>query len=281
MKQFIKYISIAILFALTLIGNPAAKAEGMDFAQLIAADDVAPGERLAKKIELTTDALKMADERVVDMRTKLEAIVFEDQTPELELRNKLIERASGYSAFYNEKLTALTAVQTLEEVDLLINEVIAYREGEYTTGAKEILEFTLVYAYTPSVLTLADQRLENILKDVTRLEGLELIEPSVFVSRTDDAKAILQKAHELQTQAVTLLMENYATSLLVILEAEPLVTIIPEETPIVTPEVQPLETVVLEVTPRTLAEQSLMEVKKLYELFIETGEQVSNTLGIN
>ena len=267
MKQFIKYISIAILFALTLIGNPAAKAEGMDFAQLIAADDVAPGERLAKKIELTTDALKMADERVVDMRTKLEAIVFEDQTPELELRNKLIERASGYSAFYNEKLTALTAVQTLEEVDLLINEVIAYREGEYTTGAKEILEFTLVYAYTPSVLTLADQRLENILKDVTRLEGLELIEPSVFVSRTDEAKTILQKAHDLQTQASTLLIESYATSTV---DSAPSLEVESTE--------MPLEP---EITPRLLAEQSLAEIKLLYELFIETGEKVSETLGIN
>src|SRR3989338_8533676 len=154
MKSFIKYLSLVTFFALTLAINPSAKAEGMDFAQLVVTEDVAPEERLAKKIELTTDALKKADERVIEMRTKLEAIKFEDGTPELELRNKLIERANGYSVFYNEKLTALAAVQTLEEVDLLINEVIAYREGEYTTGAKEILEFTLVYSYTPSVLTL-------------------------------------------------------------------------------------------------------------------------------
>src|SRR3990167_8098781 len=258
MKSFIKYLSITTLFSLSLFIGPVVRAQSMDFAQLIVADDVAPEERLAKKIELTTDALKKADERVVEMRTKLETIKFEDGTPELELRNKLMERANEYSAFYNDKLTALTVVQTLEEVDLLIDEIIAYREGAYAIGAKEILEFTLVYSYTPSVLTLADERLENILKDVERLEGLELIEPSVFVSRTDEAKAILQKAHELQTQAVTLLMENYATSLMVTPEAEPLVTILPEETPIVTPEVQPLETVVLEVTPRTLAEQSLM-----------------------
>ncbi|KKU19147.1 MAG: hypothetical protein UX77_C0005G0002 [Parcubacteria group bacterium GW2011_GWA1_47_11] len=275
MRSFIKYLSITTLFSLSLFIGPVVRAQSMDFAQLIVADDVAPEERLAKKIELTTDALKKADERVVEMRTKLEAIKFEDETPELELRNKLIERANEYSAFYNDKLTALAAVQTLEEVDLLIDEIIAYREGAYTIGAKEILEFTLVYSYTPSVLTLADERLENILKDVERLEGLKLIEPSTFVSKTDESKATLQKAHDLQTQAATLIMENYATSLLVV--------------PVV-PEVQPLEAVVtttealpalLEVTPRSLAEQSLTEVKKLYELFIETGEKVGETLGIN
>src|SRR3989344_4708350 len=270
MRSFIKYLSITTLFSLSLFIGPVVRAQSMDFAQLIVADDVAPEERLAKKIELTTDALKKADERVVEMRTKLEAIKFEDETPELELRNKLIERANEYSAFYNDKLTALAAVQTLEEVDLLIDEIIAYREGAYTIGAKEILEFTLVYSYTPSVLALADERLENILKDVERLEGLELIEPSTFVSKTDEAKVTLQKA-----QAATLIREDYAASLLVV--------------PVV-PEVQPLEAAatttevlpaLLEVTPRSLAEQSLTEVKKLYELFIETGEKVGETLGIN
>ena len=270
MKNFIKYFSVAALFTLAFFVNPVAKAESMEFAQLIVADDVAPEERLAKKIELTTDALKKADERVVEMRTKLEAIEFGDETPELQLRNKLIENTNGYSAFYNEKLTALTTVSTIEEADLMIDGIIAYREGAYATGAKEVLEFTLVYSYTPSVLTLADKRLENILQDVVRLEGLELIEPSIFVSRTDEAETILQKAHDLQTQAMTLLMENYAASLLVVPEVE-----IEAEVVAVAPVVIP------EATPRTLAEQSLTEIKKLYELFIETGEKVGDTLGIN
>ena len=280
MKSFIKYFSLVTFFALTLAINPSAKAEGMDFAQLVVTEDVAPEERLAKKIELTTDALKKADERVIEMRTKLEAIKFEDETPELELRNKLIERANGYSVFYSEKLSALAAVQTIEEVDLLIDAVITYREGVYADGAKEIIEFTLVYAYTPSVLVLADERLENILKDVTRLEGLELIEPSTFVSRTNEASTILQRAHALQTQAMALLMERYAASLLITPETQPIEM---EVTPIEIPIDPTVETVpaVIEVTPRSLAEDSLAEIKKLYELFIETGEKVGETLGIN
>jgi len=280
MKSFIKYFSLVTFFALTLAINPSAKAEGMDFAQLVVTEDVAPEERLAKKIELTTDALKKADERVIEMRTKLEAIQFEDETPELELRNKLIERANGYSVFYSEKLSALAAVQTIEEVDLLIDGVIAYREGVYADGAKEIIEFTLVYAYTPSVLVLADERLENILKDVTRLEGLELIEPSTFVSRTNEASTILQRAHALQTQAMALLMERYAASLLITPETQPIEM---EITPIEIPIDPTVETVpaIIEITPRSLAESSLAEIKKLYELFIETGEKVGETLGIS
>ena len=69
---------------------------------------------------------------------------------------------------------------------------------------------------------------------------------------------------------MTLLMENYAASLLVVPEVE-----IEAEVVAVAPVVIP------EATPRTLAEQSLTEIKKLYELFIETGEKVGNTLGIN
>ncbi|MCR4261181.1 MAG: hypothetical protein NUV96_02530 [Candidatus Colwellbacteria bacterium] len=280
MKSFIKYFSLAAFFALTLATNPVANAQSMDFAQLIVGEDISPEERLAKKIELTTDALKKADERVIEMRTKLEAIKFEDETPELELRNKLIERANGYSTFYNEKLTALAEIQVIEEVDLLIDEVITYREGTYAEGAKEIIEFTLVYSYTPSVLILADERLENILKDVARLEGLDLIEPSTFVSRTDEAKTILQKAHELQTQATSLLMEKYAASLLIIPEAPVAeVEVAPAELQVV-PLVE-ITPAIIEVTPRSLAEGSLAEIKKLYELFIETGEKVGATLGIN
>ncbi len=265
MNQSFKQILIASLFALVVIISPASYAQSLDFAQLTVDEDVTPEERLAKKIELTVDALEKAEERVVEMRAQLEALEFEDETPELQLRDNLVTRTNEYSTFYNEKLTALTLALTIEEVDLIIDEIITYRETIYAPGAKEIIEFNLVYSYTPSVLTLADQRMENILKDVARLEGLELIEPSTFVSRTDEAQAILQKAHDLQTQAATLLIENFvtptATSTLAIEFTE-----------------VPLEP---EITPRLLAEQSLAEIKSLYELFIETGEKVTETLGIN
>lgn len=265
MNSSSKQILIASLFILAIIISPSISAQSLDFAQLTVEENMTPEERLAKKIELTVDALQKADERVIEMRSQLEKLEFEDETPEREIRDGLIARTNEYTIFYNEKLTALTTTSTVEEVDLIIDEVIAYRESTYAPGAKEIIEFNLVYSYAPSVLTLADQRMENILKDVTRLEGLELIDPSTFVSTTDEAKAVLQRAHDLQLQAATLLVENFANSTATsTLEMES--TEVPTEP---------------EVTPRLLAEQSLAEIKLLYELFIETGEKVSETLGIN
>lgn len=268
MKLSTKYFILAALLALTV---PATYAQSMDFAQLTVPEDMTPEERLAKKIELTTDALEKANERVLEMVTKLEVIELEKDTVELELRDKLIERAKGYNAFYDTKLEALLVAQTIEEVDVIINDIIAYREGEYASGAKEILEFILVYSYTPSVLALADQRLQSILQDVARLEGLELIEPNAFVPRIDEAKTILQKAHDLRVQAATLIMDNYAASLLVLpnqeIETQATTTPVIVSTP--------------EITPKLLAEQSLNEIKALYQIFIETGQEVGETLGIN
>lgn len=271
MKTSVKYILLSALFALALFTGGTVKAQSIDFAQLVVTEDVAPEDRLAKKIELTATALGKANERVLEMKAKLETIAFDEGTPELELRSKLIERANEYGAFYVSESEKLATLQTLEGVDALINEIIAYREQTYAPGAREILEFNLVYSYTPSVLKIADERLGKILGDVSRLEGLDLIEPDSFTARTDEAKNILQRAHDLQTQAAALLMENYAISLL-----PP-----PEEIAELAPAAPEATVTVPVATPRTLAEGSLNEVKKLYELFIQTGQQVGESLGIN
>ncbi len=266
-------ISALALTAAAITLAPLAVAQTLDFSQLVVVtEDIAPEARFAKKIELTTDALKKADERVEEMRAKLDGMELEEDSIQEELRGELIARTQDYSAFYEEQKGKLSKAQTIEEVDALIDTIIAYRESTYAPGAKEILEFILVYSYTPSVLELANQRMENIRADVKKLEGLDLVEPSTFASGLGEAEKILQEAKDLQTQAASLLIETYTASKLEA-TASSTAALATSTTPLAA-EFQVV------VTPKSLAESSLTKIKGLYQLFMETGDRVNQALGI-
>ncbi|MDP3953774.1 MAG: hypothetical protein Q8P99_03065 [bacterium] len=262
-----------IALGLILLATPAALAQTINFGQLVVTEDVSPEERFAKKVELTADALKGASERVAEMHEKLEDVQLEEETPQRELRDKLIVRTEEYGLFYEEQTAKLKEAKTIEEVDALIDGIIVYRENIYSPGAREILEFILVYSYTPSVLDLASQRLDNIRQDVGKLEGLGLVEPDSFTTSLNEADGILQEAKDLQSQGTALLMENYAQSLL-----EPTATALLPSTSDPAPTAD-LDTQTL-ITPKGLAEQSLTKIKTLYQLFMETGDRVNQSLGI-
>jgi len=266
MKFFNKYI--AAIFVLGLFLLPSVNAQTLDFSQLVAvSEDTAPEDRFTKKVELTADALKKASERVTEMRSKLEGISLEEESPEWQLQNTLIALTGEYATFYEEQSKRLAEVTTIDDVNLLIDEIIAYRESVYAPGAKEILEFALVHSYTPSVLDLANQRLENIRADVNKLEGLGLVETDVFQAEIAEADGVLREAEDLHSQAIALLMDNYATSLLEPQEATTTDQLTADELELV-------------VTPKSLAEESLTKIKSLYELFMATGERVTQALGI-
>ncbi|MEX2054184.1 MAG: hypothetical protein WD883_01425 [Candidatus Colwellbacteria bacterium] len=269
MKRF----TLTITIGLILLISPATFAQTVDFNQLAITDDATPEMRFSKKVELTADALKKANERVVEMRDKLEEISLEEETLEGQLRDELVIRTQEYSQFYDEQIKALKEAKAIEEVDTLIDTIISYREVVYSPGAREILEFILVYSYTPSVLDVANQRLENIKRDVSKLERLKLVEPNSFTPSLADAETVFQEAKDLHLQAAALLIDNYSQSLLI----EPTATSTDEVVTDTTPVEQDTQ---LLITPKGLAEQSLTKIKTLYQLFMETGDRVTQSLGI-
>ena len=266
MKLF-KYIILALILVST-IGPVTAQSSGL-FAQITVTDEGSQDEavRINKKKELTAGALKKAVEKAELMQEDLEKIGLEKEMilPQM-LKEEFLADVSGYIAVYEEAGKRLVAAQTLEEVDLIITEVITYRETAYVPTAKRVLEFILVYSYSPSVLDIANERLQNIAEDVQKLEDLSLIEPGQFTEALNTASTTIMNISNLQSNAKELLISGYATSTTL-------------EGKIVLVEVVPI--IKLVSTPRGLAEESLNLIKGLYDLFLETGTRVEKALGIS
>ncbi|MBU2101561.1 hypothetical protein KKH05_02480 [Patescibacteria group bacterium] len=263
MKSINKYLGF--LIALTFIATPLSVSANADFGQLVVSEDISPAERVVKKTELTKNALSKAVEKAQNTKASLEKLSFEEESIEAMLKDKYLTEVDGYISFYKEQGMALEDINTLEEVDALIQGIIEYREQIYSPSAKNVLEFILVFSYGPSVLDTAQERLGNIEKDIERLEGLELIDTGQFIETLDRLKSILGEAIDLQSQARLLVLEPYQEVLI-------------DESAL--PETAATTTLAITQTPKELVEESLNKIKGLYNIFIETGQKVKETLGI-
>jgi hypothetical protein len=271
-----KYLVLAS--ALVGMGIPIMVSAETDLGQLVIAGDISSQERLVKKAEITQDALALAVEKAEVVRTSLEKLTFEKESVEEGLRSQYLNEVSGYISFYQERGMTINTVSSLEEVDALIQTVIEYRESVYAPSAKNVLEFVLVFSYGPSVLDTAKERYESIRADVERLSGLNLIGAEQFTSILEQCQLALEDAEKLQIQAKELILQPYQTTPI----TEKLLTVPAEVTPAVLLEnttIEPEPTVVA-LSARELAEESLNKIKGLYGVFIETGQEVKETLGI-
>lgn len=276
----IKYTLITL--ALVLSFTPLSAAQEADFSGLVVAEDISPEARLAKKVGLTNAALEKAIEKVNDMRTKLEALSLEENSPEALLKNQLMAQTDEYLNFYHEHVSALAFATTLEEVNLLIDGIIEYRENVYSPGAGDILEYILVLSYTPSVLETANTRLETTNEDIAKLASLELIPEGRFKQTMAKAQSLLIQAQLFADQAKEALLAKHATP-----EVEPLMETLETttSTPVVIQEATSTPEVITkpeieQPQPTALAEGSLNTIKELYDLFLETGKKIERALGI-
>lgn len=254
-----KYLILAL--ALASMSVPAVVLAEIDFGELAVSEDVAPQERLAKKIELTQGALSIAIEKAETMRTSLEALELETDSPEEALKNQYLNEVAGYLAFYQERRAVLDTVVSLEEVDALIQTIIEYREGVYAPSAKNVLEFILVFFYNPSVLETARERYTSITADAARLSGLGLIGETLCGSALEQCQTTLDEAAQLQIQAREALLAAHQP----VIAAE---------------ETAGTATTTIALTPSELSETSLNKIKEVYTIFIETGQKIKTALGI-
>ncbi|MDD5710685.1 MAG: hypothetical protein PHV43_01115 [Candidatus Colwellbacteria bacterium] len=269
------------------LGTPTAVLADTDadFGELAVTGDMSTQEKLTKKIELTRDALTIAIEKTEVMQFSLESLRFEDGNTEAQIRNQYLDEVAGYLAFYQERKALLSTVGSLEEIDALIQTIIEYRETVYAPSAKNVLEFILVFSYGPEILNTASERYDSIVADVERLEGLKLIESGQFAEALGQCRITLDEAGALQTQAKELISAAYLTK---------------EEAASMTPalgdgfietedaaisELEAEETTeslseAVVLNARDLVEGSLNKIKGLYGVFIETGQEIKETLGI-
>jgi len=266
--KFTKYILIATIFSFIL--SPVT-AQEVGFKELAVAENLSVEARLAKKVSLTQNALGKAIEKTNEMRTKLGELVFEEGSLEDVMKNEFWAQANQHLEFYEAHLNTLSSLQSLEQVDALIEEIIQYRENTYAPEAKKILEYLLIFSYTPSVIETATDRLEKIAADMNKLHNLELVEEGHFAEASQEAQDLLSQAQELSNQSRELLIKRfYETQIeLTVLEQVEIAT----STDTLEGELQPHE-------PKGLTEASLNKVKDLYALFLQTSQQIEQALGI-
>ena len=269
----LKYLVLASALVLTSV--PTMVQAEIDFGELAISEDIAPQERLTKKIELTRDALSMAIEKAEAMKTSLETLELETASPEEELKNLYLSEVAGYLTFYREREAALDAVTSPEEVDAFIQTVIKYREGVYAPSAKNVLEFILVFSYNPSVLKTAKERYVSIAADAARLSGLGLIEEVLCKAALEQCQTTLDEAAQLQSQAREALLAAHQSAVALEEATEtPLEGSAESET-----TVEAMAAPVV-LTPKELSEMSLNKIKEAYTVFIETGQKIKEALGI-
>jgi len=249
--------------------------------ELAVTGDMSLQERLVKKIELTQNALSMAVEKAEAMQTSLEELEFEAESEEEQLRNQYLNEVSGYLTFYQERKLILDTTNSLEEIDVLIQTIIEYRENIYAPSAKNVLEFVLVFSYGPSVLDTAKERYNNIKADIERLGGLNLIEDEQYAGVLEQGRITLEEAEQLQVQARELILAMYPTTT----PTEEVPMVLPlegdiAETKSMTEEVTEMVPTMAVLNARELAEESLNKIRGLYGIFIETGQKIKETLGI-
>jgi len=286
--RLLNFQFLILISALIWVGIPVTVLADTDFGELVVTGDMSPQERLAKKVELTQNALSIAVEKAETMKASLEKLEFGEKSAEEQLKSRYLNEVSGYLAFYQERRTTLDTVGSLEEVDALIQTVIKYRESVYAPSAKNVLEFILVFSYNPSVLSTTQERYNNIKADVERLGGLDLVEGEQFTGVLEQCRITLEEAEKLQAQARGLVLETHSASPAA--EETPAVSTVSSgalEIESIIGSDQKIEGTADELIPTTtvlsareLTEESLNKIKGLYDVFIETGQKIKEALGI-
>jgi len=235
----------------------------------------------AEKLTLAKDglekALSLALEKVTNLTNELNSREFDEESTENTLKSAYLEDLNSYATYYSESLEKSKSLEDLESVQNLAKEIKDYRDTTYGPGVERIVEFVLVF-YSEDVINKANERLEKVSEDIGKLEGLGLIEKGTFDEKLEFMKTSLEEASRLRLIAkdiVVILPQEDTTStsegLLIDTEAEIATTTNIDGSEITTEE----------ESAQSLLEQSLNDVKGVYEVFVEISRSVKETLGID
>lgn len=220
---------------------------------LLSADNsvaLAPEEKLSKAKEDLTKALDLSLKKVDSLRSRLNELNFPELSREAELKDEALKGLDTYTDYYNKTKENLEKENSLEGVKALAKGVKEYRDATYTPGVEEIVKFVLVF-YNEEVLGVANDRFGKIEADVKKLDKLGVIKESDFRGKLDEAKELLEKAANLQGEAKKLVL---ATSTDLVKEKKP--------------------------SARDMLEESLNNVKTVYDIFLTLNQSVKKALGL-
>lgn len=184
---------------------------------------------------------------IQDLENKLNA--FKDlEGRYLDIRNSFLIQLENYTDYLDSIKELLNSSEfTMESIQKLAQELKDWRENEYASIVKNIVNFILSFQ-NQAILKIADSRLGKIALDLKRFKAAKLLETGTLEPFLVKAGENLKKAWLLNGEAMLLL----STSTI--------------------PIVNPAKTV------QELVQQSLNEIKITYKLFFQMSAEVKKLL---
>jgi len=278
----VKHIITSLVLAtlVGIIGNPFVVSGQESPGTLLAEshdEALSEEERFVKAKDGIILALTLATEKVAKLTVNLEEREFDDGSMENELKNSFLLSLSKYGLYYSDKLTGAEVLTTLEDTQVLAQEVKDYRDTVYSPEVENIVQFILVF-YSEDVIKIASERFEKISEDIETLESLGLIERGKFNDRLSNVSSLLGEANDFRAEAEGMILAPPEGGDGAITTDETLLAPTTEEVGVFTSAETDVDE---EDVPADPIEKSLNNVKAVYDIFLEISGVVRETLGLN
>ena len=203
--------------------------------------------------------LGLSISEVSSTQSKLNSLPnFAKGSKELALQNKYLGQLATFSAFYKKEYKLLINIEdnsdpysesTNSALKNLAQDIEKYRENYYDQPISDMMNFYLVY-YSQSIISTASAQLAKVAQNINQLEVANLISQGQFDQQLKEVNSLLSSASDLTAAAKGMILNPQAASALN-----------------------------TSSTPAALLTQSLSDVKQVYNIFLDIGNQLKSELG--
>ncbi len=214
--------------------------------------------------------LSLSINEVSSTQSKLNSLPnFAKGSKELTMQNKYLGQLTTFSSFYKKEYKLLINIEnnsdpysesTNSALKNLAQDIEKYRENYYDQPISDMMNFYLVY-YSQSVISTASAQLAKVSQNIGQLEAANLISQGQFDQQLKEVNSLLSSAADLTAAAKGMILNPQVASALSS-AANGTSTVLQASS-----------------TPSALLTQSLSDVKQVYNIFIDIGNQLKSELG--
>jgi hypothetical protein len=247
---------------------------------LVTAKDEKSMSELALRVETFKKVIEFSVSETKNLKIKLLALEGLSKE-EVAWREKMIKEFDSFLNLYKNRETAIENARNIdiEGIKSLAADFKEWRETAYLPIAERVNEFLLIYQEENAV-SIAMRRWARINEDITKLEKAKIKGVEDLRKLLNDAEKLIKEGGELNEKAAISFRENYimtSTSTATSTEATPAARatttedISLESATSTPPIIQP-------PSIRDLVENSLIDIKDAYRVFIEMSNLVRKLL---
>lgn len=230
-KKFFKTLGVmAVIMTLGVIQAPFSHAQSSDIDQKLSQTQADVSALLEVKDSITLSAqeksrrevelkkqivlgvIDLAKAQLKDSKEKLDALVLPDTDEWKSLRTYYDKKIDSHNEFYdktrNEIIAAARAFAT-DALTQLTKKLEEEKLGKIDPTIEQVTNILIVFN-TEHILTLADQRLEKIENDITKVYAQKLVQNEDLKTLFDESAHILEASHQKNREAQEIMIHFYA-----------------------------------------------------------------------